>query len=120
MILTHLTGRTLVLPDHLAGDIYMMRQPVSLWDFYDFEHLRQWIPAISMDQYLNNRCWYQSCHLIPALRWLLACARQSALRVLPKCRPCSIFGTPTLHLLVRASAFDFRSVNFLHSGGGFV
>ena len=56
VILTHLTGRTLVLPDHLAADnLFMMRPPVSLWDFYDFEHLRQWIPAISMNQYLDIR-----------------------------------------------------------------
>ena len=62
VILTHLTGRTLVLPDHLASDIYMMRQPVSLWDYYDFEHLRQWIPAISMNQYLDIRC--DMCHTL--------------------------------------------------------
>ena len=56
VILTHLTGRTLVLPDLLAADdLFMMRPPVGLWDFYDFEHLREWIPVISMDQYLDRR-----------------------------------------------------------------
>ena len=55
-MLAHLTGRTLVFPDHLAADnLFMMRPPVSLWDFYDFEHLRQWIDAISMNQYLTDR-----------------------------------------------------------------
>ena len=56
VMLAHLTGRTLVFPDHLAADnLFMMRPPVTLWDFYDFEHLRQWISAISMNQYLTNR-----------------------------------------------------------------
>jgi len=56
VMLAHLTGRTLVFPDHLAADnLFMMRPPVSLWDFYDFEHLRQWIGGVSMNQYLTNR-----------------------------------------------------------------
>ena len=56
-MLTHLTGRTLVLPDHLTADAQFATRPLSLslWDFCDVEHLRQWIPIIAMSKYLDIR-----------------------------------------------------------------
>lgn len=48
--------RTFVLPGHMALGINALKGRVSVEDFYDFDHMGDWIKVISMQQYLDKRC----------------------------------------------------------------
>lgn len=54
VILAHVTHRTLVLPGHLTADVYLLGK-ARLSDFYYWDDLRDWIPVITMDEYLDKR-----------------------------------------------------------------
>jgi hypothetical protein len=58
VIMGHLFRRTLVMPDHLTSSMDHLhafgRQQLA--DFFDFHDLSTWVPAITMQQYLDVRC----------------------------------------------------------------
>lgn len=55
VILAHVTGRTFVLPGHISSGIDHLEGSSTVEDFYDFEHMGDWIKVISMQQYLDAR-----------------------------------------------------------------
>lgn len=57
-------GRTLVMPDHLAGAMDHMGGPDAprFDQFFDFVDLRRWTPVMSMDEYLTVRCLSDCLH----------------------------------------------------------
>ena len=55
VMMAHMMGRTLVLPDHLCVQIDHLRGPLSVNDFHDYGGMASWVPIITMQQYLNSR-----------------------------------------------------------------
>ena len=55
IMMSHMMGRTLVLPDHLCTSIDHLRGPLSVNDFHDYGAMASWVPVISMAKYLDAR-----------------------------------------------------------------
>lgn len=55
VILAHVTGRTFVMPGHVQSNIDHLEGASQVEDFYDFEHMGDWMKVISMQQYLDVR-----------------------------------------------------------------
>ena len=55
-MLAHLTHRTFVMPDHLSTELGHLEGKSSVSDFFCFGSVGRWVPVISMQQYLDDRC----------------------------------------------------------------
>lgn len=61
MMISRLTNRSLVLPEHLDVSIDHLRGVALVSDFWDFDHMRGFIRTISMQDYLDIRCVVVRC-----------------------------------------------------------